>query len=60
MKIKFDYTFKVDRKKFPNLTTEEIREHFASCALSYMQQVEEETINLLDDENASIEYKKQK
>jgi flagellar assembly factor FliW len=56
MKIKFDYTFEVDRKKFPNLTAEEIRDHFVSCAMSYMQHVEEETLNLLADVN--IENKK--
>lgn len=41
MKIKFDYTFEVDPKKYPNLTAKEIRNHFIDCALSYMQQVEE-------------------
>jgi flagellar assembly factor FliW len=56
MKIKFNWSFEVDRKKFPNLTAEQIRDHFISCAESYMQQVEEETLNLLADVN--IENKK--
>lgn len=53
MIIRFDYSFEVDESKFSNLTKKEIREHFKSCATSYMQQVEEETLNLLADENVS-------
>lgn len=56
MKIKFNWSFEVDRKQYPNLSAEQIRDHFVSCAESYMQQVEEETLNLLADVN--IENKK--
>jgi hypothetical protein len=51
-KVKFTYTFEFDPKKFPNLTTEEIREEFLSTALSYMSHIEEETVNYLADINS--------
>ncbi|MFA1510042.1 hypothetical protein ACDN41_12500 [Priestia aryabhattai] len=55
MKIKYTRVFEVDPKQFPNLTAKEIREHFVSCADSYMQQVEQETISLMHDENQELE-----
>lgn len=51
MIIRYERKFEVDLSEYPNLTAKEIREHFTDCADSYMQQVEEETKNLLADEN---------
>ncbi|MCY9738155.1 hypothetical protein M5X17_31170 [Paenibacillus alvei] len=53
MKIKLQTTIEIDEKKFPNLSKEEIRSQLQGNFDLYMQQVEEETKNLLRDMNVN-------
>ncbi|MDP9675231.1 hypothetical protein J2W97_001214 [Paenibacillus jamilae] len=51
MKVKLTITIEIDEKKYPNLTKETIRTELQGNFDLYMQQVEEETKNLLTDMN---------
>ncbi|WP_176702383.1 hypothetical protein [Paenibacillus sp. Mc5Re-14] len=53
MKIKLSVTIEINEKDYPNLSKEEIKNHFQGNFDLYMQQVEAETKNLLKDISTS-------
>jgi hypothetical protein len=57
MKVKLTVTIEINEKDYPNLTKETIRQQFQGNFDTYMQQVEEETKNLLADMNTEAKHK---
>ncbi|MNJ00220.1 hypothetical protein D3C73_1594970 [compost metagenome] len=55
MKIKMTVAIEIDEKNYPNLTQEIIRGELQGNFDLYMQQVENETKNLLTDMNRNAE-----
>lgn len=53
VKIKLSVTIEINEKDYPNLSKEEIKNHFQGNFDLYMQQVEAETKNLLKDISTS-------
>ena len=51
VKVKLSVTIEIDEKKYPNLSKTKIKSELQGCFDGYMQQVEEETKNLLADMN---------
>ncbi|WP_010498513.1 hypothetical protein [Paenibacillus elgii] len=58
MKIKLQVTLEIDEKLYPNLTKEVIRGELQGNFDVYLQQIEEETKNLLADMNCLAGRKK--
>lgn len=57
MKIKLTTTIEIDKKKYPNLTKSIIRTQVDGGFDLLMQQLEEETANLLADMNIEAKRK---
>ena len=60
MKVKLAVTIEIDEKDYPNLTKDIIRQQLQGNFDTYMQQVEEETKNLLADMNVEARRRKEK